>query len=197
LESLPPKPPNEVQTNPEENGLSCGVITLSALLIESAITRTRYRRSEISKDDQAKYFEKVTSNTELAKDIDEVIAVRDAIVHNHLWEADVDWHPQTFQLIFKSPPILVKGFGNQRRRRVTDEKTRQSRRLKLNLFPLRIWRADAYASLRVVAKSLEALETVDPNYFSITTQYFTFHAHSHLYTLRQITDLLPESFPQE
>src|SRR5690349_16263483 len=93
LESLPPKPPNEVQTNPEENGLSCGVITLSALLIESAITRTRYRRSEISKDDQAKYFEKVTSNTELAKDIDEVIAVRDAIVHNHLWEADVDWHP--------------------------------------------------------------------------------------------------------
>src|SRR5688500_13274493 len=117
LESTPLIEPNEVQVGPQENGYSCAIVTLNALLLESAINRTKYIRHEISDDDMVEYFAKVTSGTELAKDIDEIIAVRDAIVHNHLWEADVNWG-NNFKLKFSRAPKLLEGFGNKRFRRV-------------------------------------------------------------------------------
>jgi len=188
LEAAPAVEPNEVQAGPLENGLSCGIVTLTALLLESAINRTRYIRREICDDDIVDYFVKVTSERELGKDIDEVIAIRDAVVHNHLWEADVYWGEDR-RLRFKTPPNLLEGFGNKRQRRVMDPKTRQSRRLGLNLYPLRIWRVDAYTSLRVVARALEALEAKDRNYFYISRHPFEFRGGTS--TLRQVIDTLP------
>ena len=132
LEATPLVTPNEVQATPQENGYSCGIVTLNTLCLESAINRTKYIRHEICDDDIVNYFVKVTSDSELAKDVDEVIALRDAVVHNHLWEADVYWD-DNYQLGFRTPPKLLEGFGNKRQRRVMDPKTRQSRRLKLNL----------------------------------------------------------------
>ncbi len=188
LESMPLVEPNEVQVGPQENGYSCAIVTLTALLLESAINRTKYVRHENNRDDAVEYFSKVTSDIELAKDIDEVIAVRDAVVHNHLWEADVDWG-ENFRLKFNKAPKLLKGFGNTRLRRVMDPRTRLSRRLKLHLFPIRIWRMDAYVSLRVLERALEALEAKDANYFAITNQYFKFRGN--LYPLNKIIGTLP------
>ena len=152
LETTPFADPNEVQAVPQENGYSCAIVTLNALLLESAINRTKYIRHEICDDDSVDYFAKVTYDNELAKDIDEVVAIRDAVVHNHLWEADVYWD-DNLKLKFSKPPKLLEGFGNKRQRRVMDPKTKLSRRLKLNLFPLRISRNDAYTSLRVVGRA--------------------------------------------
>ena len=42
LDSLGTHAPNEVQTSPLENGYSLAIITLTVLLIESAISRTQY-----------------------------------------------------------------------------------------------------------------------------------------------------------
>ncbi len=96
LESTKLVEPGEVQAGPQENGFSCAIVTLCALVMESAINRTRYVRGEICDDDSVdKYFRKVTLHAELAEDIDEVVAVRDAIVHNHLWEADIYWDEKT------------------------------------------------------------------------------------------------------
>jgi hypothetical protein len=179
--------PNEVKALPQENGYSCAIVTLNALLLESAINRTKYIRHEISNEDSVDYFAKLTSNSELAKDVDEIIAIRDAVAHNHLWEADVYWD-DNFKLTFSKSPKLLDGFGNKRLRRVIDSKTILSRRLKLNLFPLKISRNDAYTSLRVVERALEALEAKDRNYFTITNQYFKFRGDLH--TLKRILDML-------
>lgn len=187
LETMPLVEPNEVQAGPQENGYASAIVTLSALLLESAINRTQYIRCEI-RDDLMDYFAKVTSNDELAKDMDEVLAVRDAVVHNHLWEADVYWD-SGLTLKFKTPPKLLKGYGNKRQRRVMDPKTRLSRRLKLNLFPTRIWRRDAYTSLRAVGLALTALETKNERYFHISNQHFKFRGE--MDTLRQVLDTLP------
>lgn len=189
LEGTPFTEPNEVHSTPQENGHSCGIITLNVMLLESAINRTKFIRHEHFDRDQVKYFAKLTSDVEQANDIDEVIAIRDAIIHNHLWISDVYWD-ENYQLRFRTAPNLVEGFGNARLRRVMDVKTRQSKRLKLNLYPLRIWRADAYTSLRVVATALNALESIDRNYFCITNQYFTFRGNSH--TLKQVVEILPK-----
>jgi hypothetical protein len=188
LEATQHVEPNEVQAPPQENGYSCAIVTLNALLFESAINRVKYLRHEISNENQVKYFAKVTSNADLAEEVDEMITVRDTIVHNHLWEAEVYWD-ENHQLKFKSPPKLVEGFGNKRLRRVLNPKTRQSRKLNLNLYPLRIWRADAYTSLRVINRVLESLEDIDRNYFYITGQQFMYRGNTQ--TLKQVIETLP------
>lgn len=46
LEQSDPKGPNEVQAGMLENGYAVSVIILSALVVESALNRTRYVRNE-------------------------------------------------------------------------------------------------------------------------------------------------------
>jgi hypothetical protein len=188
LETTAVVEPNEVQTSQPENGFACAIVALSVFLLESAINRTKYIRKDNEKTDIAEYFARISSDTELAKDIDEVVAVRDAIVHNHLWEANVYWDG-AHSLKFRSPPKLLEGYGNKRQRRVINSKTRLSHRLSLNLFPPRIWRRDAYTTLRIVERALEVLEAIDRNYFTITYHYFMFRGEWQ--TLSQILIALP------
>jgi hypothetical protein len=172
LESLSATEPNEVQSSPTENGYSCAVVVLSALVLESALNRTRYLRKDASEPPHvADYFKMISSDQDLALDVNEVFAIRDAIVHNHLWEAKID--PVAMKFI--SPPELLPGYGGKRFQGVMDGKTRLSRKLKLNLFPSRICRRDAYIVFKTVGRALMALENMDRNYFSISWQPFTFH----------------------
>ena len=46
LESFPVVLANEVQVNSRENGYSCAVVSLSVVLFESALNRTKYRRGD-------------------------------------------------------------------------------------------------------------------------------------------------------
>jgi hypothetical protein len=162
LESLSATEPNEVQSSPTENGCSCAVVVLSALVLESALNRTRYLRNDASEPPHvADYFKMISSDQDLALDVNEVFAIRDAIVHNHLWEAKID--PVAMKFI--SPPELLPGYGGKRFQGVMDGKTRLSR--KLNLFPSRICRRDAYIVFKTVGRALIALEKMDSNYFPI------------------------------
>jgi hypothetical protein len=91
LQSFPVIPANEVQGAPRENGYSCAVVALSVVLLESAINRTKYRRGDGARSDPVNYFRSITAKPDLSDELDEVIAVRDAIVHNHLWEHNAYW----------------------------------------------------------------------------------------------------------
>ncbi len=176
LQARPLNEPNEVQANQPENGYSCAIIALSVFVLESAINRTRYIRKDNEKKDIAEYLSEISSDVELAKDIKEVIAIRDVIVHNHLWEANVYWDDNdNWQLKFSELPKLLGIYGNKRFRSVLNETTRTSHRLNLNLFPLRIWRQDAFKVLKAVGRALSTLESLDHNYFSISQGHFMFH----------------------
>jgi hypothetical protein len=81
LELLSPTEPNEVQSSPTENGYSCAVVVLSALVLESALNRTRYLRKDASEPPHvADYFRKISNDGNLALDVNELFAIRDAIV---------------------------------------------------------------------------------------------------------------------
>jgi hypothetical protein len=191
LETKPATEPNEVQTGQRENGFSCAIITLSVFLLESAINRTKYiEKDKTPRGDIANYISELSKNVELGNDVDEVIGVRDVIVHNHLWEAEIYWDGEQ-SLKFENSPKLLEGYGNNRFQRVLNVETRLSHRLGLNLFPPRIWRRDAYAVLRVVYQALITLETINHNYFTITYHHFMFSGE--LQTLSQILDSLPHS----
>lgn len=185
LESRNAVQPNEVQANHWENGYSAAVIVLAVFLLESALNRTRYLRQEEprKREGAPEYFARISSDAELVADADEVFALRDVIVHNHLWEAIVFWDGKS-GLRFKEPPTLLKGYGRKRLERVLDFQTRLSRRLHLNLFPTRIWRRDAYLVLKTVSRALEALETMRREYFYISQEHFKFRGQ--LLTLREV-----------
>jgi hypothetical protein len=189
LSSIPLVPTNEVQVAPRENGYSCAIITLGVVVFESALNRTKYLRKDQTRADSVNYFKNITAKADVSEQLDEVVAVRDAIVHNHLWEQNAYWEQGTLKLRAGSPPILIAGFGDRRHRRVLDPKTNLSRKLGLNLVPLRICRADAYQALRIVVQALEALEELNPNYFVISN--VRVKSGPNLRTMREIIDLLP------
>jgi hypothetical protein len=187
LESSAVVEPNEVHTGQGENGYSCAVVALTILLLESALNRTRYLRKDANSEriSVADYFSKISPDQNLALDVDEIFAARDAIVHNHLWEAKIN----TIAMKFTSPPKLLPGYGNTRLRRVIDPETRLSRRLKINLFPPRIWRRDAYVVFKTVGRTLATLEEMDRAYFYISARHFRFRGH--LVRLREVLNALP------
>jgi hypothetical protein len=187
--------PNQVQANQPENGLSCSIAALSVFLLESAINRTKYLRTKYLTEEEPEvgrsavdYFAQISSDPDLVGDVEEIFALRDVIAHNHVWEADVEWDEHQ-KLRFVSDPVLVEGYGDKRFRKVLDPKTRQSKRLRLNLFPARIWRRDAYGVFRKAVEALLALEKMDRQYFYISQQSFLYQKR-HL-GLSQILDSLP------
>jgi hypothetical protein len=155
LEGTPTIQPNEVQASQLENGYAAAIVVLSAAVVESALNRTRYVRGDglaTGRESVTTYWQRIGPTVArnpheaaefaaLAADLNECFAVRDAIVHSHLWEAQVVW-ADSGALQFAAPPQLRPGFGDQRFRAVLDPQTRQSRKLSLNLFPSRIWRRD-------------------------------------------------------
>jgi hypothetical protein len=199
--------PNEVQTSQPENGLSTAIAALSVVLLESAINRTQYMRTKLLQQESSAeaqeplppggpqepaparrsaflYFTQVSDDPNLVNDVEEVFAIRDAIAHNHLWEADIQWGDDG-NLRFASPPVLVAGYGDKRFLKVLSPETRQTRRLRLNLFPPRVWRRDAYVTLGKVVEVLLSLEKMDRRYVYISQQSFIFRG-----VFRGLTDII-------
>jgi hypothetical protein len=211
LEAMPLAVPNEVQTGMVENGHASAVIALTAVVLESAINRARYVRGDglASRENVTTYWRRISAAAArddadgsgmielerltlefagLADDLDECFALRDVIVHNHLWEAQVGWH--NGQLQFAAVPQIRPGFGDCRFRRVLDQQTRRSRKLSLNLFPTRIWRRDAWVVLKIAGRVFTVLEGLDRRYLYLSPQTFQFHgteAHFH-----QVVASLPD-----
>lgn len=184
LEEADLKVPNDVQTGILENGYSVGAISLAVTILESAISRAKYIRKDNPRLNSVRYFRDLSSNDGLSAELDEAYAVRDAIVHNHLWEADVTWEEHNFTLVFASQPHLVEGYGNTRQSRVMNRETRLTRILQLNLFPTRIWRRDAYIIIGKIGEAMKILEKLDRNYIYFTHIHFRFKGN--LFTFDQI-----------
>jgi hypothetical protein len=186
LESQPPVPPNEVRTAQRENGYSLAIIVLCVILFESALNRTAYVRSENRSGPD--YFADITDDKKTAAEVEEIFAARNVIAHNHLWEAKTTWDEET-DLKFAEPPVLREGYGNKRHLKVTDQSTRKSKILGINMFPARIWRRDAYIALKTIAKGLNALESMDRRYFYLSPNHFRFQKKT--VTFSEMTDQLP------
>lgn len=171
LESKPATPPNEVQTGSRENGYACSIIVLSVIALESIANRVRFLNGHNPKDERntPEYLSKIIGTPSL-EEMRAVVSARDAIVHNHLWTANVRSN-QTGDLVFDAEPILRRdAYGDTKFWDVMDPSTRQTRSLQINLFPARIWRADAYKVLRVVIGAMKSLQAVDNRYVNIDIQ---------------------------
>lgn len=166
LDTVGKHPPNEVQASPLENGYSLAIITLTVLMVESAVSRTQYMM-KIDPPRKALEFIKQEFPNELFQRVEELFVVRDTIAHNHVWEANVSWDEDGKLKLVDAQ--LVKGYGDKKFGKVVDNSTRKTRILKLNVFPNRICRSDAIIVLKTAFDFLSTLERKDHNYFSVST----------------------------
>lgn len=174
LESKPAAPPNDVQTSSYENGYACAIVVLAVIALESAANRVCFLRGDNPKTlPLAEYLASIIGAARLDP-IEAVVSARDAIVHNHLWTAEV-LPGKDGDLEFASEPTLKKDeYGDAKFRRVMDPSTRQTKPMEINLFPPRIWRADAYKVLRVVVGVLRLLQNIDVRYINLDLQLFEY-----------------------
>jgi hypothetical protein len=164
--------PNEVQASAHENGYAASLIVLVAIVLESAVNRTRYIRGEAGRAVPASTIRRLGA-TELANDVEEIFVVRDVIAHGHIWEASVRWSEQGMKL---DRVERRASFGDKKFDRIVEPATRQTRRLHLDVFPTRIHRGTAIAALKKCAEVLRFLEGLDQRYVYLEPEYVTWES---------------------
>jgi hypothetical protein len=173
LDSFNPGGPNELQASSLENGYSASIIILTALLVESAISRTQYIRGDNAPQKPVKFVRVVYPDSGFAETIEELFVVRDVIAHSHLWEAQFQWD-EISGIKLVSTPLLRDGYGDEKFRRVIDVSSRTTRKLGVNVFPTRISRTDAVIILKTAVDFLLFLENEDRRYIYISPQCVKF-----------------------
>lgn len=161
LEQCDPKGPNEVQAGMLENGYAVSVIVLSALVVESALNRTRYIRDEPKRESAVDTLKRLGAS-DLADEIEEVFVLRDSIAHNHIWTAAMRWDDSRGMALDSAKKLSA--YGDEKFDRVVDPGTRATRRLHLDVFPTRIHLATATTVLKKTVEALKFLEKLDRNY---------------------------------
>ena len=167
LEVLERNQPNEVKASTPENGFSVAIIVLAVLLLESAIGRTQFVKNIPVPDKPIAFVTSAFPLSGFSSKIEELFVVRDAIAHNHLWEAQFEWDDQ-LGMKFVTPPTQRSG-GDNKFNRVLDPTNRKTRLLGINLFPTRICREDVIIVLHTAIQFLKFLEQEDRNYVIIST----------------------------
>jgi hypothetical protein len=165
LDNVGAHAPNEVQASPLENGYSLAIITLTVLLVESAVSRTQYMM-KLEPPQKALDFIKREFPNDLHKKVEEIFVMRDTIAHNHVWEANIYWDENGKLKLVDAQ--RVKGYGDKKFEKVVDSNTRKTKILDLNVFPNRICRTDALTVLKTAFEFLSETERKDHNYFSVS-----------------------------
>jgi len=158
MEQKGPKGPNEVQASRAENGYAASIAILTALVIESVCNRVRYVRGDAGRKGAVQTLRELQGGG-LADDVEELFVLRDVIAHNHVWEATIA-DDDTKGLVLVSA-TKRPGYGDDKFDRTVDLKTRQTRRLHLDVFPNRIHRQTAVVALQKCVEVLRFLENSD------------------------------------
>jgi len=164
MEQKGPTGPNDVQAPRDENGYSVSIAVLVALVIESACNRVRYVLGDADRKSAVQTLTDLSAGG-LADDVEELFVLRDAIAHNHIWEATVAGDDTKGLALISA--TLRAGYGDDKFNRTVDLQTRQTRRLQLDVFPNRIHRKTAIVAIQKCAEVLRFLENKDTKFVSI------------------------------
>lgn len=165
MEKIGPKGPNEVRASMAENGYAASIAILTALVVESVCNRVRYERGDPDRKGAVQTLRELQA-AGLADDVEELFVLRDAIAHNHMWEATIA-NDETKGLVLVSA-TKRPGYGDDKFDRTVDLETRQTRRLQLDVFPNRIHRQTAVVAIRKCAEVLRFLEDTNIRFLGYT-----------------------------
>lgn len=177
LAGLGYKAPNEVQASPRENGLAVAIVAINAALIESFVVRTKYckmNRKQISENAAADHPTEFYAKhfrpewVGLKDALSELFVTRDIIMHNHLYTSEVS---SANPLVHLSSPERKLGYDTRRWKQYVSPETRQTINEGFNVFPPRVWTADAAKATIIAYDVLTSMERVDRRFCYISHQY--------------------------
>jgi hypothetical protein len=163
-----PKPrSSRVQVGADENTFSASIIVLSVTMLESVIRRVQASDQKTNVRSALEYL-KARFSFVAPSLADELFAVRDVIVHAHVWDAKVYWN-QDGDLRFVRAKRDAH-FGDKKFLNIFDRKSRKTKSLRLNVFPTRICRTDAICVFSTIIELLKEIEITNINYVYITNE---------------------------
>lgn len=168
--------PNEVQTSPREYGYCPAIIVLAVVVFESALNLIRHSSKEKEEDKPNRaidYFRSLSAEPSINAKVAELFVIRDAIVHNHVWDGSIIDDQDGLHYI--EGPRLTSGYGDKKHKKHVNEESHQTKELGLNVVPTKIWRRDVVEVFSVIDEALIFLESIDRGYFGADKQIFIFH----------------------
>jgi uncharacterized protein YutE (UPF0331/DUF86 family) len=164
---------SKIKKSMTESGYSCAIILQVAMIIESLtgrvryLCRTKYRNKKKIKilDFLEKYFIK---EKQLIDEVREIFILRDAIVHNHLWT--ISWENDEDFNEVKTYHRLLKIYGDDKFNDNIDRKTRTTKKLKLNVVPIKIGKEDVKTVFGVLK---EFCDLVDKKHGTSIKNFYT------------------------
>ena len=165
---------NGVQSGYYVNGFSVSICLLAVACLESYIMRVRYvlkaTQREIDKDPVSTYLPQNFPDFPYTEELLEIYIVRDVVTHNHLWEFGVNWANGDIDLI----GAFNKSSGDLKYRAQVDLEKRQTKKLSLNINPIKIGKSDAVTVLQTMWRILAYLQDQDLQFCSVTEHYCKF-----------------------
>jgi len=166
---------NGVQSGFYVNGFSASICLLAAACLESYTMRVRYLKkstqAEIDKQSVVQYLPKVFSGFPYSKELIEIFIVRDVVIHNHLWEIGFDWSDNGMDLV----NAASKSSGDRKYKEQVDLNLRKTKKLNLNINPIKIGKVDAMSVLRAMWRILVYLQSQDLQFCSVTAHHYKYH----------------------
>lgn len=155
---------NQVQSGYYVNGFASAICILAVVCLESYVMRVRYinkaTQNEIDKVPVPVYLKKLYQDFPFEDELFEIHILRDALAHNHLWEVSYSWDDERAMIPHS---INKRSSGDNKYREYVDKTTNLTKKLHLNVNPIKIGRVDAISVLQTMWKILIFLEGKNRN----------------------------------
>lgn len=150
---------NEIQAGYYVNGFASGICILAVVCLESYVMRVRYMnkatQKEIDEVSVPVYLKRLYQDFPFEDELFVIHILRDALAHNHLWEVSYSWDDEKAMILGS---VNKWSSGDKKYQRYVDTKTNLTKKLGLNVSPIKISRSDAISVLQTMWKILIFLE---------------------------------------
>jgi hypothetical protein len=149
----------EVQSGYYVNGYACSICLLAVVCLESYVMRVRFinkaTQTQIDKTSIPEYLAKLYPAFPLKEEVVEIFILRDLIAHNHLWEIYFLWDDEKGIM---PQSIHRRSSGDKKYMNSVDTANNKTKKLGLNISPIKIDVSDATKVLHTMWETMIFLE---------------------------------------
>lgn len=164
--------PSDFKSGHYENGFAASICVLSVISLESYVMRVRYINDEegdkLNKHSVSKYLTHLYPDFPYIDEIKEIFALRDLLAHNHLWKVELELEEGVG---LKKKSAIRKSSGDHKYLNVIDISEEKTKKLGLNVNPIKVGGYDARKTLKCMWMILLFLEKKNRN------QCYVSHLH--------------------
>jgi hypothetical protein len=166
---------NDVQVSPMENGYSVSLCILAIAWFESWTMRVRYLNgtsNHATIRHSVDFLKAIYPDLPDYDGLMEIFVLRDTLVHNHLWLIDFSWDANLGMKLHKAQKDAFS--GDKKYEQYVNIPARRTKKLQLNIVPIKVGRGDVKTVLTMAWDSLSFIKMKDPEHIGVANQYIHF-----------------------